>query len=314
MRVVFLGTPAFAVPTLQRLVEAGPARDIHVVGVVCQPDRPAGRGGGLKAPAVKESAQRLGIAVAQPEKIRSDEAFAFLRGCAPDAQVVVAYGQIIPRRVFDLPRLGTINAHASLLPRYRGAAPIQWAIARGERVTGITTMRINEGLDTGDMLLKRECPIDPHETAIELSGRLAALAADLTLETLIGIERGAITPEPQNDAEATLAPLLKKEDGRVQWSWPVEEIYNRWRGFQPWPGVFAYLRGKQLSIQRCRVGTARPVGKVPGTLRLESSNALLCACSNGWLALDEVQLEGRKRLAGAEFARGMRLQSGERLT
>ncbi len=309
VNVLFLGTPAFAVPTLERLA-AHP--EIQVSGVVCQPDRPAGRGGELRQPAVKQAALRLNLPVFQPARIRSEEAWDNLSAHTPDALVVVAYGQIIPRRVFELPPLGTINAHASLLPAYRGAAPIQWAIARGETVTGVTTMRINAGLDTGDMLLRGELAIAADETAVDLSPRLAELSADLMVATLLGLRQGTITPQPQDDSEASLAPILEKEDGRIDWSWPAQQIYNRWRGFQPWPGVYSTWKGKHLAITRCGLmAGAAPAGILPGTLLQLSGNRMGCATGDGVLLLGEVQQEGRKRMPALDFARGARIEFGQ---
>lgn len=308
VNVLFLGTPAFAVPTLERLA-AHP--EMRVIGVLSQPDRPAGRGGELRQPAVKQTALHLGLPVLQPARIRSDEVWEYLSAQKPDVLVVVAYGQIIPRRVFELPPLGTINAHASLLPAYRGAAPIQWAIARGETVTGVTTMRINEGLDTGDMLLRREVAIGPNETALELSPRLAEVSADLVIETLLGLRQGTITPQPQDDTRASFAPILKKEDGRIDWSWPAQQIYNRWRGFQPWPGVYSTWKGKHLAITRCEPSAEpAPAGSLPGTLLKLDSQRLGCVTGTGVLHLIEVQQEGRKRLPAMDFARGARIGFG----
>lgn len=314
MRLVFLGTPAFAVPSLHVLAAAP---DMEVAGVVCQPDRPAGRGGELRAPAVKAAATELGLPVYQPERIRRPEALAWLEAQAPEAMVVVAYGQLLPAAVFNLPRWGAINAHASLLPLYRGAAPIQWAIARGETVTGVTTMRIEAGLDTGPMLLRREAPIGPEETALELSARLAALAAELVLATLRGLAAGSVVAQPQPAAGATLAPLLTRTDATVAWSATPREIYNHWRGFQPWPGIATTFRSRRLQILACRPapdppGPGRPAGAAPGTLAL-AGDRLLAACGEGWLQLDSVQLEGRRPAPGADFARGARLQPGDRL-
>src|SRR4051812_27578517 len=258
MRLVFLGTPAFAVPTLERIVEAGH----EVVMVVTQPDRPRGRGGKSAAPPVKEAALRLGLPVYQPERVRRPEAVERLRQRAVDAMVVVGYGQIIPQVVIDLAPVGIINVHASLLPKYRGAAPIQWAIVNGETRTGVTTMRIDAGLDTGDMLLKAETEIDPEETAVELGKRLAVLGADLLVQTLSGLAACSIVPEKQDNAQATYAPLIKKEDGRLDWSQSALAIHNRVRGLQPWPGAFTTFRGQPLHIWRSRVAPgAGPSGR-----------------------------------------------------
>jgi methionyl-tRNA formyltransferase len=310
MNILFMGTPEFAVPTL-RLLASGASEGFKLLAAICQPDRPAGRRGETRAPAVKTAALELGIPVHQPEKIRSDEAFALIQHLHPDVAVVVAYGQIIPPRVFSHPRWGAINGHASLLPKYRGAAPIQWAIARGEQITGVTTMQIEAGLDTGAMLLQQAIPIGPEETAPDLSRRLSELTAELMLKTLRSLETGAVTPQPQNEAEATLAPLLKKEDGRADWSMAAVELYNRWRGFQPWPGLYTTFRGSQLTIRRCHPADASPdAGLAPGSLIASATERLACVCGRGVLGLDEVQLEGRRSVSGAEFIRGARIAAG----
>lgn len=304
MKLVFLGTPQFAVPTLEALVEAGH----QVLCVYTQPDRPKGRGQDLSCSPVKEAALRLGLEVRQPERVRRcTEELAALRA---DAMVVVGYGQIIPQSIIDLPPLGIINVHASLLPKYRGAAPIQWAIARGETVTGVTTMRINAGLDTGDMLLKAETEIGPEETALEVGPRLAALGAPLLVETLSRLETGAITPIPQNDAEASFAPILTREDGLIDWRQPASVIHNRARGFLPWPGAWTMWRGQRFNIWRCRVAEAESPAQ-PGKL-FSLQKKLYAACGSGTvLELIEVQTEGRKRMDAAAFLNGQRLSDTE---
>ncbi len=265
MRIVFLGTPAFAVPSLERVAS-------EVVAVYTQPDRPRGRGQELAMPPVKEAALRLGLVVHQPVKIRG--VVEELRSWNADVMIVVGYGQIIPQSILDIPPLGILNVHASLLPKYRGAAPIQWAIARGETRTGVTTMRINAGLDTGDMLLKWETEIGPDETAVELSDRLAPAGADLLRRTLDELPR--IVPEPQDDSQATYAPILKKEDGLIDWSRSAREIANRVRGFQPWPGCYTFVGGKKLGIWRARAveGSLAP-GKVANGFRVGCGEGLL---------------------------------------
>jgi len=299
MRLVFLGTPAFAVPTLESLVAAG----YDVLSVVTQPDRPSGRGQRLAASPVKEAALRLGLPVYQPERIRRPEAVAALAGLRPDAMVVVGYGQILPQTVIDIPPRGIINVHASLLPEYRGAAPVQWAIANGSARTGVTTMRIDAGLDTGDMLLKAETEIGPDETALELGARLAAMGAALLIETLERIE--SIAPHRQDAAQATYAPLLKKENGLIDWRQPAQAIHNRVRGFQPWPGAYTRFRGQQLHIWKSRVAAAQThKSGEPGLL---TSHPLAIACGQGSLEPIEVQLEGRKRITAEEFANGQRI-------
>ena len=305
MRLVFLGTPAFAVSTLEYIVEAGH----KVVAVVTQPDRPRGRGQHPAPPPVKEAALRLSLPVYQPERVRRPEAVEHLRALAPEAMVVVGYGQIIPQTVIDLAPLGIINVHASLLPKYRGAGPVQWAIINGETRTGVTTMRINAGLDTGDMLLKAETEIGPDETAVELGGRLAVLGADLLVRTLDGMARGVITPQPQNPAEATYAPLLKKGDGVIDWTQPATAIHNRVRGLQPWPGASTLFRGQALHIWRSRPHTGQ--GAAPG--HFVSLKPLVVSCGSGSLELLEVQVEGRKRISASDFGNGQRLSDNDKL-
>ena len=244
MRLIFLGTPAFAVPTLEKIIDAGHT----VLTVISQPDRPKGRGQALAAPAVKEAALRRNLPVFQPERIRRPEIVAQLAQFQTDAMVVVGYGQIIPQSIIDLPAHGILNVHASLLPKYRGAAPIQWAVVNGETVTGVTTMRIDAGLDTGEMLLRAETAIGPEETAIELGNRLAVMGADLLVETLARIEAGTLVPERQDPSRATLAPILKKEDGWIDWRSPAPAIHNRVRGLLPWPGAYTKFRGQTVHI------------------------------------------------------------------
>jgi methionyl-tRNA formyltransferase len=305
MRLVFLGTPAFAVPTLERVVEAGH----EVLAVVTQPDRPRGRGQTSAPPPVKQAALRLGLPVYQPERVRRPEAVEFLRELSADCMVVVGYGQIIPQSVIDLAPLGIINVHGSLLPRYRGAGPIQWAILNGETRTGVTTMRIDAGLDTGDILLKAETEIGADENAIELGGRLAAMGADLLARTLEGLSAGTIVPEKQDAAQATWAPLLKKQDGLIDWTRDAAAVHNQVRGLQPWPGAYTTFRGQSLHVWKSRLEHAAPPYG-PGTTH-RIANRLLVACGSGWLELLEVQMEGRKRLAAADFANGQRLADNE---
>jgi methionyl-tRNA formyltransferase len=301
MRLVFMGTPGFAVPTLERAVEAGH----EVAAVFTQPDRPKGRGQKESMPAVKEAARRLGLKVHQPERVRHPEVVEQLRALAPDAMVVVGYGQILPQAILDIPPMGIINVHASLLPKYRGAAPIQWAIARGETRTGVTTMKIDAGLDTGDVLLQWETEIGPEETAVELGIRLAAAGGDLLVKTLE--ELGRIAPQKQDTARATHAPILKKEDGRIDWSMDAQEIVNRVRGLVPWPGCYGFLRGQRLHIWRSKQaeglfheGQLRVIGK-----------KLYAGCKGGAIELMEVQLEGKKRMTAGAFLNGFAIEDGE---
>jgi methionyl-tRNA formyltransferase len=307
MRLVFLGTPSFAVPALERTLEAGH----EVLAVYTQPDKPQGRGQELAASPVKLAALRHGLDVRQPERIRRPEVVAELKELRPEAMVVVGYGQIIPQSIIDIPPLGIINVHASLLPKYRGAAPIQWAIARGETVTGVTTMRIDAGLDTGDILLMRETPIGCDETAAELAARLAPMGADLLVETLEGLKAGTIQPRPQNHAEATHAPILHKEDGLIDWNLTAREVYNRVRGFEPWPGAYSWFRGQRLNV--CRARPAEAAQGRPGSL-VAAGRRLLVHCGEGTrLELLEVQVEGRKRIAGDAFLNGQHVKAGEAL-
>jgi methionyl-tRNA formyltransferase len=295
LTAVYLGTPDFAVPTLRAMAQAGHA----ITAVYTQPDRPKGRGQQLAAPPVKLAALELGLPVLQPLKIRTETP------PPADVYVVVGYGQIIPQRIIDIPRLGIINVHASLLPKYRGAAPIQWAIANGEAVTGVTTMRIDAGLDTGDMLLKAETPVDPDENAIELGARLADMGARLLIDTLDGLAHGSITPEPQDHAAATLAPILTKSDGHLNWTWPAHKLHNRIRGFQPWPGGLTLFRDQPLQI--CRTRPAGPTDLRPGELGVRG-RTLEAGCGDGRaLELIEVQQSGKKRVPAADFLNGARL-------
>jgi methionyl-tRNA formyltransferase len=307
LNLIFCGTPQFAVPTLEKLVDA----DFRVHLVVTQPDRPKGRGLELVASPVKQSALKLNLPITQPDRIKTNDEFrAQLTALQPDAIIVVGYGRIIPQWMLDLPPLGNLNLHASLLPKYRGAAPIQWAIANGETVTGVTTMRIDAGLDTGDILQQQELAIAPNDTAETLAPRLAAIGANLMVETLRGLQAGSIRQHPQDNSKATLAPILKKEDGLVDFSRSASDILNRIRGFQPWPGAYTKFRGKTLQIIH-----ARPtIDAVPPTeLRADSNRLLVGSAHNTSLELLEVQLEGKKRTSAADFLRGYRPEPHEKL-
>jgi methionyl-tRNA formyltransferase len=315
LKLVFCGTPQFAVPTLEALLKAG-----HEVAlVVSQPDRPTGRDQHLTAPALKQIAQAAGLAVTQPEKIRNNAEFrAQLEAIAPDAIVVVAYGRIIPPWMLALPRLGCINLHGSLLPKYRGAAPIQWAIASGDAFTGNTTMLLEEGLDAGPILLQQTMEIGPDQTAAELFPMIAEAGAPLMVESLAGLANGTIRPEPQIEEGTSFAPLLKREDGRMDFSArTAHELYNRWRGFQPWPGAFTFLSGKKLIVHRmvvCGSSYAAGLGFAePGWILVEDGRLLAACAANTWLEFLAVQLEGKKRLEAAEFLRGNPLAADARL-
>jgi methionyl-tRNA formyltransferase len=302
MELVFLGTPSFAVPTLEAIVAAGH----RVLAVFTQPDRPKGRGGELSASAVKQTALRLGLPVYQPERIRRPESVEQLKQLHPEIMVVVGYGQIIPQSIIDIPPKGIINVHASLLPKYRGAAPIQWAIANGETRTGITTMRIDAGLDTGDMLLKWETEIGPEEDALELGRRLAEAGAQLLVRTL----RENPTPVKQNPDEATLAPILKKEDGLIDWTWPAQKIFNRVRGFLPWPGTYTTFRGQLFHIWKARAANDTASGD-PGQLVARQKRLLITCGAATALEPLEVQVEGRNRVSAEAFLNGVRLNENE---
>lgn len=313
LKLVFCGTPQFAVPTLQALLRVG--HDIALV--VSQPDRPVGREQQLTAPPVKQTALAADLRVTQPEKIRSNADFrAQLEAIAPDAIVVVAYGRIIPPWMLALPRLGCINLHASLLPKYRGAAPIQWAVAMGDAFTGNTTMLLEEGLDTGPILLHQTHEIEPEQTSVELFETLSHAGAPLVLQTLSGLASGTIEPRPQNHAFATFAPLLDREDGRMNFAGrTAHELYNRWRGFQPWPGAFTALDGKKLIAHRIAVAPEPARGHLAecGRICVENHRLFVACAENTWLELLEVQLEGKKRMPAAEFLRGNALTADARL-
>ena len=307
VNLVFCGTPRFAVPTLEALVEAG----FHVSLVVTQPDRPKGRGLEVVASPIKESALTLGLPIVQPQSIKNNAEFrAQLTVLKPDAIIIVGYGRIIPPWMLDLPALGNINLHASLLPKYRGAAPIQWAIARGEAMTGVTTMKIDAGLDTGDILLQQQLSIAPDDTSETLAPKLATIGANLTVETLRGLQSGGIHPVRQDETRATLAPILKKENGEINFSRPAEEILNRMRGFQPWPGAYTKFRGKNLQVRKAR---ASDRDLAPAELKVETDHLWVGCGEKTSIDLLELQLEGKNRTSAADFIRGYHIQSGEQL-
>lgn len=309
MILVFCGTPRFAVPTLEKLIEVGHSVPL----VVTQPDRPRGRGMEVAISPAKEAALRLQLPVSQPDKIKNNEEFkAALTALKADAIIVVGYGRIIPQWMLDLPRYGNLNLHASLLPKYRGAAPIQWAIASGESVTGVTTMQIDAGLDTGDILLQRKVSIANDDTAETIAPTLATTGADLMIETLRGLELGKIHADPQDHANATLAPILKKEDGRIDFGRTAGEIYNRLRGFRPWPGAYTVFRGKTLQVHRALPAeSARSL--TSGEIAADGVR-LLVGCGQGSvLELLELQMEGKRRMPAADFINGYCPTSGEKL-
>ena len=309
MILVFCGTPQFAVPTLESLVAASHSVPL----VVTQPDRPRGRGMELAASPVKDAAIRLGVPVVQPAAIKNNAEFrGQLEALHPDAIIVVGYGRIIPQWMIDLPQYGNLNLHASLLPKYRGAAPIQWAIANGESITGVTTMRIDAGLDTGAILMQREMAILPDDTAETLAPKLASDGAKLMIETLRGLETGQVKPNPQDHSRATLAPILKKEDGRMDFSRSAYELFNRMRGFRPWPGAFTTFKGKNMQVHR-----AEPVenadGLPQGSTAVQDARLVVGCGQDTALNLIEVQLDGKRRMSAQEFINGYRPKPGDRL-
>jgi methionyl-tRNA formyltransferase len=310
LRIVFCGTPEFAVPSLRHLAERP---EFSIDAVITQPDRPRGRGQHLSSSPVKDAALEIGLHVYQPETIKSESSQEFLKRVAPDAVVIIAYGQIIPARLLTIPRLGWLNLHASLLPRYRGAAPIHWAIANGETVTGLTTMQIDKGMDTGPTLLRREVEIGPDESSPELAVRMSALGAELIADSLLRFDRREIFPVPQDAQNASYAPILKKEDGRIDWSQPAQQIYNRMRAFVPWPGAFTTFRQQTCNVwgrpeSRGMAGENMQPGEI-----ISSTKELYVVCGEGsCLRAESVQIEGRKKLSAREFANGARIVSGDR--
>jgi len=310
MRLIFCGTPQFAVPTLEALIAAG----FEISLALTNPDEPSGRGYELKPSPVKEFALKVGFRVFQPARLKDPSTQAEISSIQPDAIIVVAYGHIIPPWMIEIPRFGCINLHASLLPRYRGAAPVAWAIIRGERTTGVTTMQIDTGLDTGGILLQRETEIRDEDTTETLFERLSAMGAGLMVETLRKIERGEIHPRPQDERLASYAPMLKKEDGQIDWFLTAEEIARRVRGLRPWPVAYTVFRGRTL-----RLWAARPVDQPeatrlePGALHIDQGR-LVAGCGSGTrLELIALQLEGRKRLSARDFLNGVSLKPGDRL-
>ena len=310
MRIIFCGTPEFAVPSLRRLA-AEPG--ISVEAVITQPDRPRGRGQHVSNSPVKEAALANNLQIYQPETIKSDSAQEFLKRAAPDAVVIIAYGQIIPARLLTIPRLGWINLHASLLPHYRGAAPIHWAIANGETTTGLTTMQIDAGMDTGPTLLQHELKIGADETSPELAVRMSEIGASLIVDSLLRLDRGEIWPQPQDSAKATYAPILKKEGGRIDWTRTAEQIYNRMRGFAPWPGAYSTFRGQTCHLWGRPEEIEASKGSAATGEIISSAQEVCVVCGEGThLGLEFVQLEGRKRITAREFANGARITPADR--
>lgn len=296
-RIIFMGTPEFACPTLTTLIE----RKENIVAVVTQPDRPKGRGQKLMPPPVKELALTHGIPVHQPLKVRDPAFFEVIRDLRPDLIVVIAFGQILPKALLDIPPHGCVNVHASLLPRYRGAAPLNWCLINGETETGVTTMLMDPGLDTGPMLLKRSTPIDENEDILSLHDRMAKMGAELLAETVDGLKEERLTPETQDDSTTCYAPLLKKEDGLIDWHRDAGAIHNQVRGLAVWPGAFTLLGGEPLKIYRTR--TAEGAGQ-PGTVLRAARGVIEVACREGSLLIEELQLAGKKRLDATSFLAG----------
>jgi methionyl-tRNA formyltransferase len=312
-RLVFAGTSPFAVPILQGLQEFSETA-CSIVGVVTQPDRPGGRGQSLQPPPVKVKALELQIPVHQPATLKNDDARNLFTALAPDLLVVVAYGKLLPAWLLALPRFGAINLHGSLLPRYRGAAPIQWAMANGETETGVCVMQLDEGLDTGPVFACEKTPIDPDESVQQLSERLASLGNELMKRAVAGILAGTLHAIPQDHNRATLAPILTKEDGVIDWTRPARTIYNRMRAFHPWPGSKSTFRGMVCKVLKARVGGPSPNGIEPGMIVL-APRSLSVACGDGMLLeILEIQLPNKKPQTGADFINGLRVVAGERLT
>jgi methionyl-tRNA formyltransferase len=303
MRIAFLGTPAFAVPSLDALERAGHA----VLAVVAQPDRPAGRDREIREPATKAWARARRVPVLQPEKVRDGRLAAELSRLAPELLVVVAYGRILGPDLLRLAPHGAVNVHASLLPRHRGAAPVQWAIAAGDRETGVTVMQMDEGLDTGDVLLQRAAPVLPEDDADSLARRLSALGGEALVEALSLLEAGRVVPVPQDGARATLAPVLEKEHGRLDFALPAARLADRIRGFRPWPGAFTLLGGRVLKVHRAEAREG--AGLAPGEARPDEAG-LVVGCGEGALRLLEVQLEGKRRMLAADFLKGHPVVAG----
>lgn len=303
MKIVFMGTPDFAVPCLESIIEAG----YEVVGVFTQPDKPKGRGYALAPPPVKVAALNHNISVFQPKTLKDGEALKILKELAPDCIVVVAYGKILPKDILDLPQHGCINVHASLLPKYRGAAPIQWSIINGEVETGVTTMYMDAGLDTGDMIMKRACKIDENETAGQLHDKLALLGAQLIAETLAAVEDKTVTREKQDDSLSCYSPMLDKSLCKIDWSAPAKDVHNKVRGLSPWPVAVASVNGKTVKIHQTELCEK---GGCPG--EIISLSPLTVACGSGSVVITQLQLEGKKRMDSVSFLNGHRLNTGEK--
>lgn len=308
-RIVFMGTPSFAVPSLEALIHYG---GVEVAAVVTQPDRPKGRGLAISPPPIKVLAEQAKIPVLQPEKIRTENFLGGMRKLSPQVIIVVAYGKILPPELLAIPPRGAINVHASLLPKYRGAAPIQWALINGEETTGVTIMQLDEGMDTGPILLMEEIKIEPTDTAGTLHDRLAGLGARALIKTLDGLQKGTIIPRPQPKTGVSYAPMLKKEDGRIDWRQPAEKISNLIRGLDPWPGSYSYWRGKLCHLYKPRLFEGAEK-KAPGEIIQADDSGLLVATGRDYILITEIKIEGSRRMAVADFRRGHKINIGENL-
>lgn len=305
LRIVFMGTPEFAVPSLNALIDSGE----DVAAIVTQPDKPKGRGKKVTLPPVREAALKHNIPVFQPEKIKDESFVTAIKNFCPDVIVVVAYGNILPKAILDIPFKGCINVHASILPKYRGAAPINWAIINGEKETGITTMLMDEGMDTGDMLLTEKVEIKNDDTASSLHDRLQYIGANLLIKTINGIKSETIRPIPQDDSQATYAPMLKKEDGSIDWAMKAGEIKNLIRGLDPWPGAYTRWNGKQIKIFKAEIGTEAK--EEPGTVINISTDGIFVATGKGILLIKELQPENKNKMTAYEFVKGYRIVKGQ---
>ena len=309
MRIIFMGTPDFAVPSLEALLQS----DDTVVGIVTQPDKPKGRGQTMAASPIKQVAEKAGVPIAQPVKMKDPAFLDVLRAWQSDFIVVTAFGRILPQIILDLPSKGCVNVHGSLLPKYRGAGPIQWALINGERETGITTMMMDAGMDTGAMLLQQRVAIDPDETAGSLSTKLAKVSGPLLIETLRRLKEGTLTPQPQDHSQATMAPLLKKEDGQIDWTASANEIANRIRGLSPWPGAFSYAGGERWTIWKAHPLQDSSADGEPGTAVAVTKDAVHVATGRGLLAVTELQPANSRRMSVQQYIAGHRLSPGFRL-
>lgn len=303
MRIVFMGTPDFALPSLRALLDAGH----EVAAVFCQPDKPAGRGHKLTPPPVKQLAEEKQIPVFQPESFKKGDAVEILRSLSPELAVVVAYGKLLPAAALEIPKRGCINVHGSLLPKYRGAAPIQWSVLNGDEYAGVTTMQLNEGMDTGDMLLQAKTPIGANETSGELFDRLSVLGAELLIQTISAVEEGRLCPQKQAEEEASYAPMLSRGMAELDWANPAPKLHHLICGLSPWPCAQTTLQGKRLKLYKSEL-CAEQSGK-PGELL--SDRELIVACGSGAIKLAEVQEEGGRRMDGGAFLRGKHFSAGE---